>query len=65
MRDRDRIDERPAVSLTEPPENPGAAVDEKPTRRSLEQVPRMRSARVGPGGGAADDGEFHGRILPN
>ena len=64
VRDRDRVDVRPAFPLAETAEDPGPAVDEQAAAVVLDDVAGMRSARVGPGGGAADDREFHRRILP-
>ena len=64
VRDRDRVEVRPDVALPQPRENAGPTVDEQSAAVVLDEVSGMGATGVGPGGGAADDGEFHRRILP-
>src|SRR5262249_50613957 len=60
VRDDDRVQAGPAV-LAQPKlgEGAGAAVDEQPAGRSVDHVAGVSAARVGPRGGAPDDGEPH------
>ena len=64
VRDRDRIHVWPALPLAEARQDTRAAVDEEAAGTMLDDVPGVGAAGVGPGGRAADDGEFHRRILP-
>src|SRR6185436_12087144 len=64
VRDRDRIDVRPTLTLTEATQYSGPTVDEETTAVVLHHVPRMGAAGVGPRRRGADDAEFHRRILP-
>src|SRR5215218_8284368 len=54
MRDRDRVHARPALLVAQPREHAGPAVHEQPPR-PLQQVARLRPARIRPGGRAAHD----------
>ena len=62
VRDGDRVQRGPGLPLAQLREHAGAAVQQQPSR-ALEQVAGLRAARVRPGRGAADDGQFHARIL--
>src|SRR5207244_8325580 len=58
VRDRDRVHLRPGLALAQPGEHAGPAVEEEPAP-TLHEVPRLRPARVGPGGRRADDRQPH------
>ena len=64
VRDRDRVDVRPALALAQSREDSRAAVEEEAASGLLDEVAGMRAAGVGPGRRAADDGQVHRRILP-
>src|ERR671924_59131 len=66
VRDRDRVHLRPAVhaeAVSQSRENSGPAVEQEPPR-ALEQISGLRSAGVGPSGGAPDDSELHRHSVP-
>ena len=63
VRDRDRVDARPAVvESAQAREHAGPAVEQQ-APLALDEIAGLGAARVGPGGGAADHRELHTPIL--
>src|SRR5205085_8025753 len=62
VRDRDRVHLRPRLALAQTGEDSGPAVEEEPPA-ILDEVPRLRTAWIGPSGRAADDRQPHRYIF--
>ncbi len=63
VRDRDRVDARPVLPLAQPREHAGPAIEQQAPSRVLDEIARLRAARVRPGGRAPHDSELHLPIL--
>ena len=64
VRDRDRVHVRPRLTLAQPGEDTGPAVEQKPPPPCLHEVARVGAAGVRPGRRRADDRQPHAHILP-
>src|SRR5919204_1471612 len=58
VRDRDRVDARPAFLLSQARQDAGPAVEQQ-ARRPFDEIARLRPGWVGPGRRASDDDDSH------